>query len=529
MHYENQTAENLYTKLEGNRDSYLQRGRQAAKLTLPYLLTEEGFGTSSRLNTPFQGVGARGVNNLASKLLIALLPPNSPFFRLQVDYNKLQQEGAPEEIISEIDVALRKVEDTVMDEIAQTRIRIAVHEALKQLIVTGNALIYMPEDGGMRVFKLDRFVVERDPMGNVLYIATKETMSYTALDDDIKEAIGQDPNLSKGSDDSVNLFTAICRHGDKWLIKQDINGTMLPNNGGLIPLDQSPYIPLRFSRIDGEAYGRGYVEEYLGDLQSLESLTRAIVEGSAAAAKVLFLINPNGTTRPKVLSESNNGAIVSGNAADVSTLQVNKFNDFRVAAETINTIKDRLGQSFLLTSGAVRNAERVTAEEIRMVSQELESALGGLYSLLSNELQSPLVNRLMRVMQKKKKMPKLPKDLVNPVIITGIEALGRGHDLQKLDAFLAGAAQVVGPQAVADYVNIDEYFKRRATSLGIKTENLIKTQEDRAQEQQQMQMMAMAEKLGPAGIKAISEQSLAQQQQQQEGGGVEQPQEPPTE
>ena len=77
-------------------------------------------------------------------------------------------------------------------------------------------------------------------------------------------------------------------------------------------------------------------------------------------------------------------------------------------------------------------------------------------------------------------MPKLPKDLVNPVIVTGIEALGRGHDLQKLDAFLAGAAQVVGPQAVSTYVNIDEYFKRRATSLGIKLPGLINSRRNNA-------------------------------------------------
>lgn len=32
-----------------------------------------------------------------------------------------------------------------MDEIAKERYRIAVHEALKQLIITGNALLYMPE------------------------------------------------------------------------------------------------------------------------------------------------------------------------------------------------------------------------------------------------------------------------------------------------------------------------------------------------------------------------------------------------
>lgn len=513
MNYTNETAEQLYSKLEGNRHSYLERARQSARLTLPYILPDEGFGTSSRLNTPFQSIGSKGTNNLASKLLLALLPPNAPFFRLQVDKNKLQQEGAEESAISEIDSALQKVEDTIMDEIARERYRIVIHEALKNLIVTGNALIYTDEKMGMRVFRLDRFVIERDPMGNVLYIATKETLSYSALDDEIKEVIGTPKDLSKSTDiENVNLFTAVCRHGDKWLVKQDINGTLLPKTGGLLSLDKNPYIPLRFSRVDGESYGRSFIEDMLGDLQSLESLTQAIVEGSAAAAKVLFLVSPNGTTKARDLSKSPNGGIVSGSANDVSTLQLNKFNDFRVAAETINSIKDRLGQSFLLTSNSIRSAERVTAEEIRMVSQELESSLGGLYSLLSNELQTPLVKRIMDVMQKTKKMPKLPSDLVKPVVITGLEALGRGNDLQKLDAFLAGAAQIVGPQAIGTFVNVDEYFKRRATSLGIKTAGLIKTQEDILQEQQQAQMQQMAEKLGPSAIKSATDQQAVSEQ-----------------
>ena len=94
-----------------------------------------------------------------------------------------------------------------------------------------------------------------------------------------------------------------------------------------------------------------------------------------------------------------------------------------------------------------------------MLTLELESALGGLYSLLSNELQLPMVNRVMDIMAKKNRMPTLPKDLVKPVIITGVEALGRGNDLQKLDLFLAGAAQVVGPQVISQFVNVEEYFK----------------------------------------------------------------------
>ena len=471
-------------------------------------MPEEGFGAHSRLDTPFQGVGARGVNNLASKLLLALLPPNAPFFRLNVDTFKLQEEGAPLELITEIEASLQSVEEAVMAEISRESYRTGLHEALKQLIITGNSLVYLPDDGGMRVFRLDRYVVKRDPMGNVTQIVTRENLSFKTLPEEMQQIVGDDVD----ADGNVSLYTAILLNdSNKWEIFQDINDTRVPNSEGAYEKDKSPFIPLRFSRVDGENYGRGYVEEYLGDLQSLESLTRAIVEGSAAAAKVLFLVNPNGTTRQRVLAEAPNGAIVQGSAQDVTTLQLQKGSDFQVAQVTMNEIKDRLGHSFLLTSGVVRNAERVTAEEIRMLSQELETAIGGLYSLLSNELQIPLVNRIMAAMNKSKRLPKLPKDIVNPVIITGVEALGRGNDLQKLDLFLAGAAQVVGPQAVAEYVNVGEYFKRRATSLGIKTQGLVKSDEEIQAMMQQQQQMQLTEKLGPAGIKAVSDNIGAEQ------------------
>jgi len=478
-------------------------------------MPDEGFGSHSRLETPFQGVGARGVNNLASKLLLALLPPNAPFFRLNIDKYALAAEGADASVLSEIEAGLQQVEDSVMDEISRETYRVAIHEALKHLIVSGNALVYMPDDGGMRVFHLDRYCVERDAMGNTLYICTKETLSYMTLSDELKELVGVQ---GESADEAINLYTAVCRKSDHWFVYQDINGIRIPSSEGKYKLDKNPFIPLRFTRVDGEDYGRGYVEEYLGDLQSLETLTQAIVEGSAAAAKVLFMVNPNGTTRARTLAESPNGAITQGNAQDVSVLQLNKFNDFRVAQETIREIKDRLGHAFLLTSGVVRQAERVTAEEIRMLSMELESALGGLYSLLSTELQMPMVNRLLVVMKKKKSLPELPKDIVNPVIITGVEALGRGNDLQKLDLFLAGAAQVVGAEAVAQFVNVSEYFKRRATSLGIKTQELIKSPEQMQQEAQQAQQAAMMQAAVPNGVNAIS----SQLSQAQEGANMNQ-------
>ena len=79
------SASGRYEKLAADRDSYLDRARECAELTIPSLLPYEGFTYSNDLYQPYQSVGSRGVNNLASKLLLLLFPPNSPFFRLAID------------------------------------------------------------------------------------------------------------------------------------------------------------------------------------------------------------------------------------------------------------------------------------------------------------------------------------------------------------------------------------------------------------------------------------------------------------
>ena len=130
------------------------------------------------------------------------------------------------------------------------------------------------------------------------------------------------------------------------------------------------------------------------------------------------------------------------------------------------------------------------------MAQELEDVLGGVYSILSQEFQMPLVNRLMDRMSKTGRLPKLPKKIVKTTIVTGLEALGRGHDLNKLDSFIQGAAQLLG-EDFSTYVNMSDYLKRRATSLGIDVEGLIKTEEEIQFEQQQAAQQAMAQQVAP--------------------------------
>jgi hypothetical protein len=490
------SAPHLYSQLESERDSYLLRGRDCSRLTLPMLLPDEGTNHVTKFPTPFQGLGARGVNHLAASLLMSLLPPNQPFFRLVLDEQAVRALGGVGEYKTEIDQSLSSIERAVMQEIESMSIRSAVFEAMKHLIVTGNALIYLG-DKSIRVFHLDRYVVKRDPSGKVMKIIVKESVSPDNLPEEAK-AFVQKPN---SYDNSVDLYTCIHYNGKgKYEAYQEVQGIRLESTYGTYSEEAMPWIALRMNRVDGESYGRGYVEEYLGDLRSLEGLSQAIVEGSAAAAKVLFLVNPNGMTRADVLSKSPNGAIREGIAADVSTLQVQKQADFRVALEAINGITNRLNYAFLLAESTIRNAERVTAEEVRLTTAAVERQLGGIYSILAQEFQIPLVNRLLETMARKKKLPKVPKEFIRPMIITGIDALGRGNDLVKLDALLAGVAQIFGPQVIAQYIEPSEYLARRAAALGIDTTGLIKSPDHMVMDNNRASAMNLVEKLGPSVI-----------------------------
>jgi hypothetical protein len=133
------------------------------------------------------------------------------------------------------------------------------------------------------------------------------------------------------------------------------------------------------------------------------------------------------------------------------------------------------------------------------VSKELDDSLGGLYSLLSQELQLPLINRLMYQMERKKALPSLPKDSIRPKIVTGLEALGRSSDLQRLNTFVNQLQPFA--QQLMTYLNLDEYVKRVGTSLGVQMEGLIKSPQQIQVEQQAMQEQMMMEQNGPSVVK----------------------------
>ena len=115
---------------------------------------------------------------------------------------------------------------------------------------------------------------------------------------------------------------------------------------------------------------------------------------------------------------------------------------------------------------------------------ELEQQLGGLFSLLTVEFLVPYLDRTLHILQRNKQLPKIPKDLVRPEIVAGVNALGRGQDQQSLIMFIQTIAQTMGPEIMAEFLDAGEYIKRLAAAQGIDVLNLVKSAETMEQEQQ---------------------------------------------
>ena len=491
-----------YEKLKEERRPYLDRAQLAAKLTIPSLIPDEGHTPDSTFVTPWQSIGSRGTNNLASKMLLSLFPPNSPFFRMKVDEAELAEMDGPTR--GDLETGLTAYERVLTDDIEDARTRSSMFQGFKHLVVAGNGLLKNTDDGSVRLYPLSRYVVKRDAEGTVYEIIATDHTVFGALTQEVRDAvIAAGHGDGKDAESDVTIYTGVVRGNNEWQVWQEIEGVVVPDSVGSYPLDASPWIPLRMVAVDGESYGRSFVEEIYGDLNTVDALTQAITEAAGASAIVKFLVDPNGNTDIDDVTDAPNGGFATGREQDISVLQVNKFADLRVANEHLNEITTRLQFAFLLSGAVQRNAERVTAEEIRFMAQELEDALGGIYSVLAEELQLPMVQYRMRKLSAERKLPALPES-IRPSIITGLEALGRNQEHQRLRVFVTDVAQTFGPEVTSEYMKVDEYIKRSGAAMNVETNGLVR-EDAEVQQRRQQRMEAEAQA-----------QAAAQQQSQPE-------------
>lgn len=472
-----QTLQKRFEELDAERSGVIRKSERFAKWTLPNVIGNPYPSPSDEAQHDYQSIGARSVNHLANKLAFSLFNPARSFFKLeaQPEYKKvLAGEGLTDIALTQ---AFVKIENEAMRRFVTWRSRTAAIFALKSLIIAGNSLMYFPNDGKAQVFNLRDYVIMRDLSGKALEIITRDRKKVATLPEKLRTLVLSNPRKRRTDKDDADLFTRIIWNPDtkKYHVFQAVDDFPIMEVNGLYLEKELPWIPLTWDLARGQDYGSGLVEEYGGDFHALSTLSYTMVIGAAVAADIKFLVDPAGNTDYKMLNDADTGSYVPGRPEDISPFSVEKkMNDFKFVTEMINAYEKRIGLAFLLGSAVTRQAERVTAEEIRFQANELETGLGGQYSRLAEEFQMPMAYILLKDVDFS-----IAGKQVDPIIVTGLESLSRTSEVENLILFfqdLALLAQL--PDTVQRYLKVPEVTATFGSARSVEYEKFLKTEEE---------------------------------------------------
>lgn len=491
-------AAGRWSQLDGQRRSFLNRCEVYASYTLPKICTPPGYRqTNDELTHDYQAVGAQAVNHLSNKIMLASFAPSRPFFRLSATQAMKAKLAELKASTADIEGLLAQAEKDAVAELDRMAIRPKLYEAIKHLIITGNVLLNL-EDEDARVLGIKKYCVRRSMTGKVQELLIADAVLFDELEPDVQAQVLRYRRYNP--DHNVTLYRWIKRnaHGD-YEMEQWVDTFKLPKEfSAKWPEATLPFRVLTWDLSDGADYGTGLVEDYKGDFAGLSMLSKAQIMGAILASEFRWLVNPAGLTKPEDLENSENGAALPGQKDDVVLIQSGKSQDLQVTLNMSAEYVNRIGRGFLMGSAVVRNAERVTAEEIRLQANELETSLGGAYSRLAADFQLPMAHWLMA---------RIKLDLGDsgfvPSIVTGLEALSRTGDLEELKLWLADMAALSQlPPALQAQLRMDEIGKDLAAPRRVDTSRYIKPPEQIAAEQQQARQAEMETAAANAGIEA---------------------------
>lgn len=480
------TAAQMWMQLQASADPYVKKAERAASLTLPNLMIPDGTTGWDDLVHDWQSIGAQGVKHILNKYMLALFAPSRPFFRLGMDK---KAQAAMGQMLKETDLggALGVVEREAVKVLDKSGQRPKIARGLALIIVTGQVLMHLTEDN-VRFQSLKYWRVKRDIHGKVKCLIIKETILFDELDTEVQDVAGRMYN----AETKVDYYRWIERtpDGKSYEETQWVNTTRLPPQfDSFYSVENIPYHVVTWDLPDESDYSPGLIEENFGDLEAVSALSRAEIEGGIQACETRWLVNSGGGTSVNDFNGSVNGQALAGQKEDLTPVTGGNPQGVAEVRQSSERVEQRLARVFLLGSAVTRDAERVTAEEMRQQAMELQVAHGGTYSTLAPSLQSPIAKWLLDRVDKG-----ILKAQFDFTIVTGLDALSRGADLESFRLAMGDVAQfhTLPPELVAR-TKWDAVYAFVGEGRGIDLKPFLMTDQEFQAVQAQQQTSRVAE------------------------------------
>jgi len=502
---------------DGARSESLNRARECAALTFPWILPPQAQTANQQLPETFQSVGSTGVVAMVSRLLLSIYPPDRPFFTLALPATIEYAQDIPEDVRGELTAAeykqalkdvLWRIELAVQSILESANLigrtnrmvmgfRNAKRASLANILVTGESLERINRDFSITVIRRDHYVTNRDSTGAVRYHIVREAVDVLALSDDTleKAQLKRDEFVKLPADRRQKDLYTLCEwdpHAEHWVIIQEINDREILRSEE----PRSPFLSTTFELTPPEHYGRGWIEMNIGELRSLNELEARALDHAGLCSKVLWVRDYNSSVKPDDLAlpsgKSFKARVSAGQVQDVAALTVGKIQDFSVVAQMIERKGRALGRALGLETDATPRGDRVTAFQAARVGAEIEMTQGGPYAAIAEENQLPMLRYVLHEMQVQGLIPALPPETVEIRTLTGLSAIERNNQLQKI-LQLTDVFGRLG-DAMLSKINLDVFAQVISRYGGVFEDGLIKSKKQQQEEQQaaMQQQAAMA-------------------------------------
>jgi hypothetical protein len=142
-----------------------------------------------------------------------------------------------------------------------------------------------------------------------------------------------------------------------------------------------------------------------------------------------------------------------------------------------------------------------------MRAEQLDMSQGGIYSNLASDMQPFVIRQNLSRLRKKNQIPSFGLDddvgAVQPRIVTGMEAVGRASEIQRMHVWLDVMAKAASNPAVLSVAHMRELSGASALAAGLDSAPWMKTREEIEQERIAAQQAAIEQASAPETVRQM--------------------------
>ena len=447
-----------------------------------------------KMNRVFDSTAIDSTQKFANKIQSGLFPPYKKWCRLEAGND------IPPESRDEVQKKLDKYTDQMFTVMRQSNFDLAMGEFLLDLAVGTSVMLIQPGDAfnPIQFTAVPQYLIalEEGPQGTVDNVYRKYKIRTEAIMRTYPDAIIS-TELQRLIDNEktevVELFEAVIYHTERGDYCYHVIHPKSKSELVFRKIPESPWVVSRYMKVPGEVFGRGPLLTAIPDIKTLNKTLELVLKNASLAISGVYTAADDGVLNPSNVRIAPGSIIPVASTAGpqgASLAPLPRSADFNVSQIIINDLRMNIKKILLDESLPPDNMSARSATEIVERMKELSQNLGSAFGRLITETMTPVVARVLSIMNEKG-MIRLPLRVNGlEVKITPISPLAKAQNLDDINDVMqfaqianslgAGGQAEIKPEMIAKYVG---------DKLGIPADLRTSDEEKEQIQQQIMQMM----------------------------------------